>query len=452
MPDILDAAQTNAQKAIDDAAKSAGVPPASPPPAEGSAPPTQASPVTSPSAPTEAIAQMPKPVAGPPELSAAAAPPPVAVEASNAQAPLPGEPEPTPETKEAPQETPDQRTATEQKEEKVVDEILNVPEEPAAAAPPPPQGPKPKKSKSIRGVVLAVLALLLFTIPVAVYYVSEQNRRVAELRSSAVYDCTEDGDIPTASKPCCSGLNLVNGRCRVGGGIVPTPTPTPRPTCTQQGNTCVPSRTECTDGGGAVVSGACSSGICCSGLPKATPTPPPSKGPDCGGASAGQSCTTGADCHCQGGDACTSKKCEPDIRTSCGNQNRAWCKNFNDPSGYTCCVKGYVCGPNNNGCVPGGGGGGGGETPACNGVKIYKDGVLVPDPSSLQINDSIVIAVSGGLATKAHIRINGGAWTETSAKNASNEYTLDFTITPASLVDNKISIEAEIYGTDGKWH
>lgn len=97
-------------------------------------------------------------------------------------------------------------------------------------------------------------------------------------------------------------------------------------------------------------------------------------------------------------------------------------------------------------------GGGGGETPACNGVKVYKDGVVVTDLTSLHVNDHIVIAVSGGLATKAHIRVNGGAWTETTTKNAANEYTLDFTILPESIVGNKVEIEAEILGTDSKWY
>lgn len=65
-------------------------------------------------------------------------------------------------------------------------------------------------------------------------------------------------------------------------------------------------------------------------------------------------CDSGTDCHCQGGDLCTDKICQPDQKISCGNQGRAWCKNIQKTGGYTCCVKGYECGGTDNqtGCVP----------------------------------------------------------------------------------------------------
>lgn len=60
------------------------------------------------------------------------------------------------------------------------------------------------------------------------------------------------------------------------------------------------------------------------------------------------------ECHCQGGDACTSLRCEPNIKTACTGSGRSWCINTvgTYAGGYTCCVEGYVCGANNRGCVP----------------------------------------------------------------------------------------------------
>ncbi len=56
------------------------------------------------------------------------------------------------------------------------------------------------------------------------------------------------------------------------------------------------------------------------------------------------------DCHCQNGDLCTGTLCEANIRTSCLNQGRSWCDNW---QGFakTCCVAGYVCNPSGPGCV-----------------------------------------------------------------------------------------------------
>lgn len=56
-------------------------------------------------------------------------------------------------------------------------------------------------------------------------------------------------------------------------------------------------------------------------------------------------------CHCLGGDACTSRECVSDsFVQSCLNQGRKWCKN-QFGTGMTCCVAGYVCNPTGNGCV-----------------------------------------------------------------------------------------------------
>jgi hypothetical protein len=79
------------------------------------------------------------------------------------------------------------------------------------------------------------------------------------------------------------------------------------------------------------------------------PTPRPI---DCGGVRPGDACTTGQDCHCQQGDVCSTKICEPDQHDSCIAQGRNWCDNMQAGDGKTCCAAGYVCSTAaNGGCV-----------------------------------------------------------------------------------------------------
>lgn len=90
----------------------------------------------------------------------------------------------------------------------------------------------------------------------------------------------------------------------------------------------------------------------------------------------------------------------------------------------------------------------------CDDIKIYKDGVVVV-PNTLKPGDTIVIAVTGGNATKARVRINGKmtnglvGWTESSTKNTSGAYIFDFTIFSDIA---SVTIESEIFGLDGAWH
>ena len=69
--------------------------------------------------------------------------------------------------------------------------------------------------------------------------------------------------------------------------------------------------------------------------------------------------------------------------------------------------------------------------------------------AALQPGDDVTIAVAGGNATKAHIRVNGGAFTETAIQNSAGEYTLDYTI-PVGTTN--FTVESEIFGSDGQWH
>ncbi|MCL4360266.1 hypothetical protein M1555_03380 [Patescibacteria group bacterium] len=98
-------------------------------------------------------------------------------------------------------------------------------------------------------------------------------------------------------------------------------------------------------------------------------------------------------------------------------------------------------GGNPPGTTPPTGGG-----PQCTNIKIYKDGAQVT-PSTLRPGDNILIAVAGTGATKAHIRVNGADWIETTTTNSNNEFTVPFTI-PSGVTN--FTIEAEIY-VSGVW-
>jgi len=83
----------------------------------------------------------------------------------------------------------------------------------------------------------------------------------------------------------------------------------------------------------------------------------------------------------------------------------------------------------------------------CLSIQIYKDG-NVTEPSSLVSGDQVQIAVSGnGDITKARIKINGGAWIETSSLNGSNEYIVEYTV-PEDITS--FQINGEIF-VNGSW-
>lgn len=93
-------------------------------------------------------------------------------------------------------------------------------------------------------------------------------------------------------------------------------------------------------------------------------------------------------------------------------------------------------------------GGGGSTTPICQNIKIYKGGTQVT-PSTLKAGDAVVFAVNGNLSpAKAHFRVNGGTWSETTTKNGSNEFTLNYTV-PDGIT--QFVIEGEVF-MDGAWY
>jgi hypothetical protein len=176
-------------------------------------------------------------------------------------------------------------------------------------------------------------------------------------------------------------------------------------------------------------------------------------------------CPAGYVCDCMDGEMCTEKQCMPedDKKASCERQGRSYCENMNGGA-MTCCYPGYVCWEGGAGCILAGDDDNGdddddttnptptpttGTAPVCQNIKIYKDGTQVTDLTTLRAGDEVVLAVKGNLSpTKAHFRVNGGAWTETTTKNASNEFTLNYTI--ADGVTDFV-IEGEVF-TNGAWH
>lgn len=184
---------------------------------------------------------------------------------------------------------------------------------------------------------------------------------------------------------------------------------------------------------------------------------------DCGGASSGQSCNSGNDCHCQGGDACTTKVCEPNIRISCEQQGRAWCNNVQAGTGKTCCLPGYVCGGTSetSGCVrstnpPGGTPPPGSSTAQCQNVKAYSETwtlLAAADLSRLKAADKVNFCVAGsstaGTFDKARFTINGVAQAETTTKRPSSSDFCQLYTIPAGT--NSFSVSALIHHATLGW-
>ena len=163
------------------------------------------------------------------------------------------------------------------------------------------------------------------------------------------------------------------------------------------------------------------------------------------------------------------------LGASCRNRGRSWCDNYQG-YGKTCCEVGYTCCGSTDGCCSGGGpittntttphntSTPGDNTPIptsppgvtstptpipqqCQAIKLYKDGVLVTDYSTVHAGDTVVVAVAAGTAAKARVRINGAAWQETTTKNANNEFVVTLTV-PTGVTS--VTVEAEIFA-DGVW-
>ncbi len=488
MADILDAAQ----KQIDEAAKQLGSTPADPTPISAptdnpapAAPPTPSSTPAPSSPPTD----LPPVVSPPPEE-----PPPTPVwntaatkvdqpsKTEEAAAPLSPPPpittptaipEPAPTSEEAPSAKTD-----------VVDTLIKQtaekPEEKVEETPPTPESksPPPKVRKTPKGILIAILLFLLATVPLSVFFVAQQ-RQLAEIRTRAtapycsrfmnedcIYGCeptttggrckSKPGPYPSPT-PYCS--RFMNDDCiygcnptTSGGECKPPPAPTgctgfkPWGTCTEAQKDVTCSKNDCELGSkdwkcsGKIwnpiyetreCSGSCpwslTNGKCC-------PKPP-------------DNCST------PGSKICIKDPFVAECTlwdASCPSGQQYYYRAIAWSSDYEDLVRRYCTNPTPTGprpsifptVTPPTG-------PQCLRVKIYKEGGIAVDPSTLKPNDHVIIAVAGNNATKGRFRVNGAppTFTESTGVNSYGEFTLPFTI-PEGVT--QFTIEAEVF-RNGEW-
>ena len=251
----------------------------------------------------------------------------------------------------------------------VVESILETTNpEPIVRAPHSSHSSLPKKGPP-KGLLLGLIALLLIVLPVGVFFISQQNQQLADVRS------------------------------RASGNTYPTD-------CTNYADpVCRPWDYFCFDNDPHTI---CGSGRECSAYN-------PQNCPNCQG---GRCCTNGY-------YPCTGGCCKIGNTTTPPPGDDDNTNPTRTPTPTT------------------------GNTPTCQNIKIYKGNAQVTNPSTLRAGDVVTLAVKGNLSpTKAHFRVNGGSWTETTTKNAANEHTLSYTI-PEGVTD--FVIEGEVF-TNGAWH
>jgi len=347
-----------------------------------------------------------------------------------------------------------------------------VPPVSTPAMPPPPTvtvPPSPKRAKSSRmGILLSVLLLLFITIPMGVYYVSQQQQ-LADLRSRAAINepcntCLSGRCTTIDSPPNCS---LTLNECSNPGGPCTGPYPTPP---SQPASQFSPWGSCYTYEEGRIVdlSPNCQRGYkkwICHQKPNDTiyyyipydrdyynttennqcvacPWPETN----------GQCCPTPPDnCSNPGSYLCIE---DPFVSqctlwdNSCPAGQRyywkavAWSDNYDDLVAQYCSFTPTQPPPPPGTTFT--------PTPTpvlqCQRIKIYKNNTQV-DPTTLKAGDEVFIAVAGANATKGRIRVNGGPFTETATKNTSDEYILPFTI-PEGIA--QFTVEAEVH-RNGIW-
>lgn len=150
--------------------------------------------------------------------------------------PLPPEPEPEPmvndqtpmtETPTPPVSEPPLPTPVPSPEEtKIVDSLLqnDTPEHTIVAPPKNPVASPPRKKSSGKGAILALLAVLLVALPVGVYFISQQNQELADIRSEA------SGGTYGYNHSCGNDAECANGYVCRGSPLTCQPDPN-APTC-----------------------------------------------------------------------------------------------------------------------------------------------------------------------------------------------------------------------------
>lgn len=270
--------------------------------------------------------------------------------------------------------------------------------------------------------------------------------------------CLNGGSGGASGDGCNTGLHCVNGKCQR------TSTPNPCGAGLIQCNGVCTAKTSCPNvpaGGFCTSTSDCQSGYVCqpSGTPGQPGTCVVSPTVDCGGAAKGSPCTSGSDCHCTGGDACTGKVCDPDTHSACLNQGRSWCVNQSG-NGYTCCVAQYVCvPPPGKGCMPQTGGNTTTPTTAsCQGLTTYSSTWNLLSTSQLsglkagdKINFCALGTASAGTFDMARFTINGTVMASTSTKGqgaAASAYCQNYSIPQNTTTFN---ISAEVHHVTLGW-
>ena len=168
------------------------------------------------------------------------------------------------------------------------------------------QPQKPAKKKGGKGMLIATLLFFIFTLPIAIYYVT-QSPQFAEIRSRAAGGtCTKTaiGTNACNAVSCSATSESACNKtcCTWKATVVPTATPKPQAACGgSQGESCI--GTSCSNAGMDSVGGSCPSGQSCCKPKIYTPA---CKAP-------GSGCGTSGEC-CNG--VCAGAICQGSISTT----------------------------------------------------------------------------------------------------------------------------------------
>lgn len=397
--------------------------------------------------------------------------------------PLPEEPMPVPPIPEdisvpsTPTTSAPQIPDPEPNAEKVMERILDTQGQESVVVPPTTSNTPDNASfnkKSGKGPLLALVALLLIVLPVSVFFISQQNQQLSDLRSRATGTTYSPGDpcatagscgpglrcnltthmcesLGTSGYPCTTSNQCANGYVCTGGTCEGNPitdscgrdSDSGAPACCTGACTGVevcepPNRRECNTNGihCTIDADGCREGNDTGGdddttLPTPTPTLPPgtpTATPPPGGASLA---------YCSYADGCIPTDPIYNVQTMKDQWGNTCAQNLQTyREGLTtgvCYVSVAACNPNCGG--------------KCQDIKIYKGHTQV-NPSSLKAGDEVTIQVKGtGGPTKARFRINGGTWQEQTQVNNTGAFYMDYTI-PDGITD--FVIEGEVF-VNGAW-
>jgi hypothetical protein len=342
--------------------------------------------------------------------------------------------------------------------------------------------------KSHTGVIVATLLLFLVTLPLSVIFISNRNQ-LSDVRSRAseVYPTTQEqcqaaGGACNTESGCQSRGGTEYGTCNTNGARIVCCKLSGPAACPALGGTCSPQGDECDAGdkgryccvksiSGSITWQPKTWATC----PQGTATCPwtetngnccPSSVDACDYTAGGVKCIADpfnshcekwGDGTCPGGGGrwagvhyytdCTTEGCGKDSSLTCvknaDGKGHNLCRNNSCPSDTDCICNGTPPPTTNTATptpIPGG---------QCDAINIYKDGIIVTDLNSLKAGDVIAVWVKGTNATKARVRLNGGAYTEATISDNTNTWYIVPDVTIPSGVSS-IVIESEVF-VNSQW-